>query len=120
MLSQIVLIQQFLLHGRNAWLKHYGMEVHERDLLQHHGIVDGVHGIDAPCKWTVAVYKNRWDGIRIFPLEGFLDDGPGFLLVFTFDLDFCHFSGARDLTVEIIALRCAERQDAATCLRKDC
>jgi hypothetical protein len=56
----------------------------------------------------------------IFPLEGFLDHQPGFLFVFAFDLDFCHFSGAGDLPIEIIAMGCAERHDAATCLCKDC
>ena len=38
--------------------QHHGVEVHERDFLQHHGIVNGVHCIRAPCKGTMAVNKN--------------------------------------------------------------
>ena len=58
--------------GWNFRLKHHGVEVHERDLIQHHGIVDGIHGIGAPCKGTVAVDKNRRNGIWISSLGRFL------------------------------------------------
>ena len=82
--------------------------------------MDGIHGVNAPCKWAMAVDKNCGNGIRIFPLEDFLDYQSSFLFVFAFDLDFCHLSGAGDLAIEIITLRCAERHDAAACLRKGC
>src|SRR5688572_27125169 len=94
------------------------MEVHESDLLQYHSIVDGIHRIGAPGKWTMTMNENGGNGGRIFTLEGLLDHQSCFLFVFTFDLDLCHFSGARDLAVEIIAMCCTERHDAATCLRK--
>ena len=118
MFSQIVLIQQFLLHGQNTRFKHQGVEVHERNFLQHHGIMNGVHRIDPPREWAVTVNKNRGNGIRIFPLEGFLDYQPCFPFVLAFDLGFRHYSSAGDLTIEIITVGCAKCYDGVTCLSK--
>jgi hypothetical protein len=77
-------------------------------------------GFDAPYKWTMAVDKNRRDGIGIFPLEGLFDHEIQFPFRIRLRSHFCHLSGTGNLPIEIIAMGCAERHDAATCLRKDC
>src|SRR5215212_11253518 len=118
MFSQIMLVQQFPLHGRNLRLKHQGMEVHESNLIQYHGIVDGIHRIPAPCKWTMTMNENGRKGVRVFSLESLLDHKSCFLFVVAFDLRLCHFSSARDLTIEIISMGCTKRHNTATCLRK--
>src|SRR5687768_7449767 len=118
MFSQIMLVQQFLLHGWNARLKYQSVEVHERDLLQYHSIVNGVHGIGAPCEWTMAVNEHGGNCVGIFPLEDIPDHQPCFLFIFALNLFFCHLAGTRDFAVEIIAMCCTKRRNTASCLSK--
>src|SRR5689334_21958320 len=66
----------------------------------------------------MAVNENGGNGVRIFSPESFLDHQARFFFVFAFDLNLCHFSSAGNLAIEIIAMCGAERDDAATSLRK--
>ena len=64
MLSQVMLVQQFLLYGAFARLQGQGMEVQKGHLLQHHRVVDGVLGTGAPGEGAVAAHQGRRHLIR--------------------------------------------------------
>lgn len=45
MLTQVVLIQQFVLHGRELWCKLAREQAHIGALFQHYGIMHGIGGV---------------------------------------------------------------------------
>src|SRR5690349_240893 len=94
------------------------MEIHEGNLLQYHSIVDSVHRIGTPRKWTMAVNEDSRNGIGIFSLESLLDHQACLFFILAFDLSPGHFSRAGNLAVEIIAMRRTERQNTAPGLGK--
>ena len=71
MLSQVVLIQQLLLHSCLVWVQLQGMEVHKGHFFQHGGIVDGLGSILTPGERAVAVYEDGGDLGGVFVREGF-------------------------------------------------
>ena len=87
MLAKVMLVQEFALHGPDAGIHYLGMEGHEGQFLQHHRVVDRVHGILAPDEGTVAVYQHRRHLIRIniAGLKSFNDHIAGFMLIPAFD-----------------------------------
>lgn len=56
--TQVVLVQQFLLHGRNAGIHDFGMEGHESQFFQNYGIVDSIMRIGSPREGAMAVHQN--------------------------------------------------------------
>ena len=94
------------------------MEVHERDFFQHNGVVNRLVRVLAPGKGAVAVDEDSGNRSGVFALEGLNDHIAGFFFIFACNFFRGHLARAGNFTVEIIALRRAERLDADACLRK--
>ena len=58
-------IEQFLLHGSNAWVQYHGLDIHERDFFHHHRVVNRIHRILAPRERTVTIDHHAGYGIYI-------------------------------------------------------
>jgi hypothetical protein len=58
MLSQIVFIQQVLLHHVYLWIDQLGFEGHFRQFFQNYRIVDSFKRRDSPRKRAVALHQN--------------------------------------------------------------
>ena len=118
MLAQVVLIEQLLLHCAAVRAELQRMEIHEGDLLQNDRIVHGVFGIGSPGERAVAVDQHGGDSLGGLARERLDDDLAGLLLIFARDLLRRHWTGAGDLTIEVVALRRAHGDDADARLRK--
>ena len=73
----------------------------------------GVHGVCTPCERAMAVDEHGGDVVRGLILKRLDDDGAGLLFISAADLLRRHFARAGNFAVEIIAVRSAERRDAA-------
>ena len=96
------------------------MEVHERDLFKHNGVVDRLVRVLAPGERAVVVDEHGGNLCRVdaAALEFLDDDKAGVLFIRVLDLLRRHAAGAGDLAVEIVALRGAHGVDAGAGLRK--
>ena len=119
MFAQEVLVKKLLLHRRQSRIQCQVVPRHERDLFEHDGIVHRLFCVLAPAKRAVAVHQNGGDAVGVEVPEPLDDHIPCFQLVTAADLLRGHPARAGDLAVEIIAVRCAERGDAAPRLCKN-
>ena len=116
MLTQVVLVQQILLHGRDVGGHGFRTECHESQFFQHHSIVDSIVRIGAPGEWAVGVDENCRDVIGGLFLEGLDDDVAGFFFVFTVNFSWGHLPGTGNFAVEIVAVGSAIGGDAPASL----
>ena len=118
MLAQVVLVEKLLLHSSGSGSYRQRVVVHERDFLQHHGVVHSFVRVLAPGERTVALYENRRNAHRVNSVERFNYDLVGLLFVLAADLLRGHRPGAGDLAVEVVALGGAHRLNANARLRE--
>ena len=109
MFAQIVLVEQFLLHGRKRGVKHFCVPSHKGEFFQHNGIVHGVFRACTPTERAVAVDQNGGNIVRTFIAERFHNHVAGFQLIFAADFFGRHFTRTRNFTVKIVAVGCPER-----------
>ena len=112
MLAQIVLIQQFLLHGFLTGSNRLGMEGHEGQFLQNHSIVDSIVGISAPCEGAMAMNQNSGNIISGLSFEGLDNHVSGFQLILAADLFRGHLPGTGNFAVEVVAVGSAVGRNA--------
>ena len=79
MLTQVVLIQQFVLHRRELWRKLAREQTHIGALFQYHGVMHRIGGIFSPGERAVRMHQYRRDLCRVQPtlFEGFNDHFAG-------------------------------------------
>ena len=64
-LAEVMFVQEFTLHRRNAGVHGFGMKCHKGQLFQNHGIVDSIMGIGSPSEWAVTIHQNSRHLIRV-------------------------------------------------------
>ncbi|SSM10240.1 Uncharacterised protein [Klebsiella pneumoniae] len=92
MLTQIVLIQQGLLHSRQLRRQLAAENPHIGDLFQHDGVMHRVFGVLAPGERAVGMDQHAGHLRRVDSLlaEGFDNHVAGFPLIVAVDLRISH------------------------------
>ena len=106
MLTQVVFIQQFVLHGRELRRKLAREQAHIGALFQHHGVMHRIGGVFSPGERAVRMYQYRRDLCRVQTtfFEGFNDHFASLVFILAVDLLCGHLARAGDGTVKIIGV----------------
>lgn len=105
MLTQVVLIQQFLLHWADTGIHDFRVEGHEKPDLpapQRYGQRCG--GVGAPGERAVGVHQNGGNIVGVLALEGLDNHVAGFQLILFADFGGGHFPGAGDFPIEVVPM----------------
>ena len=111
MLTQVVLIQQFVLHRRELWRKLAREQTHIGALFQYHGVMHRIGGIFSPGERAVRIAPvppGFVPGSTHAPFEGFNDHFAGLVFILTVDLFCGHQARAGDGSVKIIGVSSAQ------------
>ncbi|ABJ03065.1 conserved hypothetical protein [Escherichia coli APEC O1] len=121
MLTQVVLIQQFVLHRRELWRKLAREQTHIGALFQYHGVMHRIGGIFSPGERAVRMHQYRRDLCRVQPtlFEGFNDHFAGLVFILAVDLFCGHQARAGDGSVKIIGVSSAPGGEIKSGLRPD-
>ena len=121
MLTQIVLIEQRLLHIRQLRRQLATEDAHIGALFQHDGVMHRVFGILTPGKRAVGMHQHAGHLRRVDSLltESFDNHVAGFPLIFAVDLRIGHQPGAGNRAIEIVSVGGAGRWNGLPGLRPD-